>query len=496
MMINDATLRLVSVTKRFGDNVVLDCVDFDLRDGEVHALVGENGAGKSTLMRILAGIYVGFEGKYFKDGVEIRLKNPKDALDFGIGMIHQELSVIPELSVAENLFLGRPPRKNWGGIDWQELFDNAKAQLARVEFSHVNVRAPLERYPLGVQQIVEILRVINSGARTLIMDEPTSALSPHEVGTLMKTIDTLRDQGRGIIYISHFIDEVLRVADRITVLRDGKRVATPDRKDTNATDLISLILGHAPDADLPKRHQNVRGRALLEVKGLSSDVFKNFDLTLGEGEIVGLFGNIGAGHFDLARALFGMYEVDEGTITVDGRTLRERFDSADAVACGMAYATESRRMSLFLQDPIYKSITLPHLDKISGSRPTLAKELKASRDVIRKTNVQPSDPLQDVRRLSGGNQQKVAIARWLTVPPKVLVVSEPTRGMDVGAKNDVLGILRELGDSGLGVLVVSSEPETVLAISDRVLTMSRGKITGQVSNDNLDSETLIRLVSR
>jgi len=327
------------------------------------------------------------------------------------------------------------------------------------------------------------------------MDEPTSALSPKEVETLMKTIDTLRADGRGIVYISHFIDEVLRVADRITVLRDGKRVATRDRKDTNAADLISLILGHPPKDHVPKQHANAGGRPLMEVCGLSSDSFRNINLTINEGEIVGLYGDIGAGHFDFARALFGMYVVDEGTIAVEGRTLRRGFNSAEAIAFGVAYATESRRMSLFLQDAIYKSITLPHLGKISGSRPTLAKELKASREVIRKTNVQPSDPMQELGRLSGGNQQKVAIARWLTVPPKVLVVSEPTRGMDVGAKNDVLGILRELGNKGLGVLVVSSEPETVLAIADRVLAMSRGGIAGEVTNDNLDAKTLMRLVS-
>ena len=488
------TLKLEGVTQRFGGNIALNGVDFDLYESEVHALVGENGAGKSTLMRILAGIYAGFEGKYFRNGIEKRPSGPRDALAHGIGMIHQELSVIPELSVAENLFLGRPPMK-WGRIDWKRLYENAREQLARMDFVDIDVRAPLERYPLGVQQVIEILRTINSGARILIMDEPTSALSPKEVETLIRIIGTIRGEGRSIVYISHFIAEVLRVADRITVLRDGNRVATLGVKDTNPGQLISLILGRAAESKLPDRQVNRATRPVLEVSGLSSDIFRNVDLIVRKGEIVGLFGAISAGHFEFAKALYGMYSFDRGKIALNGNLLPKGFSSTAAVAKGVAYATESRRLSLFLEDAIYKNITLPHLSKISGIMPSLAKELDTSRRVIARTNVQPPEPLEEVGRLSGGNQQKVAIARWLTVPPEVLIVSEPTRGMDVGAKADVLGILVDLRNSGLGILVVSSEPETILAVSDRIVTMSRGEISDHRANDGLDQETLIRLVS-
>jgi ribose transport system ATP-binding protein len=493
---SSTVLELKNISKQFVNLQALRNVDFDLRQGETHALVGENGAGKSTLMRILAGVYDGYEGEYWLHGKHVHFHTPKEALNAGIGMIHQELSIMPVLSVAENLFLGRQPLTRLGAVDWRKMERVAEEELTKLGFPEINVRLPLGNYPLGIQQVVEVLRAILSGAQVLIMDEPTSALSPAEVERLIQLIDTLRQQKRSIVYISHFLDEVLRVADRITVLRDGQRVGTLDRKETDLNHLISLILGRAVNATLPPAlpEATERDHILLNVEDLSADVFSNVSFQVLAGQVLGLYGPIGAGHFDVARALYGMYRFDSGTITVDGKTLPANFSARQAIKYGLAYATESRRKSLFMDEPIYRNITLPHLPRIGSVVPNPAQELKVARPAMVRTNVQPPDPFNAAGKLSGGNQQKVAIARWLTFPPKVLIVSEPTRGMDVGAKSEVLAILRTLRNEHYGVLVVSSEPETVLAVSDQIVVMSHGRIVAQMDNKGLDKDSLMRLI--
>jgi ribose transport system ATP-binding protein len=339
-----------------------------------------------------------------------------------------------------------------------------------------------------------VLRAILSGARVLIMDEPTTALSPAEIERLIELIDTLRKGQHSIVYISHFLNEIMRVADRITVLRDGKKVATVIQSDTNMDHLISMILGHEAKAALPpvlvKKHEHV----MLDVKDLTADVFDRINLQVGDSEIVGLYGAIGAGHFEVARALFGMYRFDSGSLTVDGLRFPRGFSAYYAIQHGVAYAIEARRKSLFMDEPIYKNITLPHLSRIAALMPRRAQEIQVAEPAIKMVNVLPPDPVNPVGKLSGGNQQKVALARWLTFPPKILVVSEPTRGMDVGAKGEVLTILRNLANQGIGVLVASSEPETILAVADRVVVMSRGSISAQIENKNLDKEILMRLI--
>jgi ribose transport system ATP-binding protein len=495
-MMSSTVLELKNISKRFRNLQALKNVDFDLRQGETHALVGENGAGKSTLMRILAGVYDGYDGEYLLNGKQVHFHTPKEALNAGIGMIHQELSTMPVLTVAENLFLGRQPLTRFGTIDWKKMERVAQEELAKLGFPEINVSLQLGKYSLGIQQVVEVLRVMQSGAQVLVMDEPTSALSPAEVERLIQLIDTLRQQKRSIVYISHFLEEVMRVADRITVLRDGQKVAALERKDTSVNQLISLILGREINATLPEAlpEATERDHVLLDVKDLSADVFSNISFQVLAGQVLGVYGPVGAGHFDVARAIFGMYRFDHGTIIVDGETLPPNFSARQAIKRGLAYATESRRKSMFLDDPIYRNITLPHLQKIGAVVPNQARELQVSTVAMTKTNVQPPDPINAAGKLSGGNQQKVAVARWLTFPPKVLIVSEPTRGMDVGAKNEVLSILRQLRNEHYGVLVVSSEPETVLAVSDRVVVMSHGRIVAQMDNKGLDKDSLMRLI--
>jgi ribose transport system ATP-binding protein len=488
-------IQLKGITKRFGTLTALDNVDFDLREGEVHALVGENGAGKSTLMRILAGIYANDEGQYLIDGKPITLHSPRDALNRGIGMIHQELSVMPELSVAENMFLGRQLTTRFGVVDWPRMNQIAHNELTQLGFGDIDVHHPLERYSLGSQQVVEVLRVILSGARVLIMDEPTSALSPSEVERLIQLIQALRESKRSIIYISHFLEEVMRVANRITVLRDGRKVATLNKTETNVDQLVSLIVGREVSTVAPQTHSHTEHeRTLLDVKNLTADVFQDISFSVGEGEVIGIYGAVGAGHFDLARALFGMYRFDEGTIHVNGKRFPRHFSARYAIKHGLAYATESRRKSLLMDEPIYRNITLPHLFRIGRIIPRPKQELSAALPTIDVVRVHPSDPLNKTGNLSGGNQQKVAIARWLPFPPKVFIMSEPTRGMDIGAKSEVLAVLRRFRDEGYGVVVVSSEPETVLAVSDRVIIMSHGKIVARMENQNLDKDALMRLI--
>ncbi len=487
-------IELKNISKRFLSLQALEHVNFDLREGETHALVGENGAGKSTLMRILAGIYSEYEGDYFIQGQSVRLNSPKDALNRGIGMIHQELSVIPDLSVAENLFLGRQKINRWGLIDWKGMNQSAEEELAKLGFDHLDVQRPLSAYPLGTQQVVEVLRVMLSGAQVLIMDEPTSALSPAEVERLIQLIDTLRQTKRSIIYISHFLDEVMRVADRITVLRDGQKVETLEKTSTSVNHIISLMLGHEVEATPPPTMHEQDGHTLLEINALTSDVFNDISLKVNKGEIVGLYGAIGAGHFDVARALFGLYRFDTGSITLDGEMFPRDFSAAYAIKHGLAYATESRRKSLFMDELIYRNVTMPHLNRIGSLFAGQSEELKVAAPALERVNLQPPDPMNPVGKLSGGNQQKVVIARWLAFPPKLLVMSEPTRGMDVGAKSEVMNILRDFRDQGYGVLVASSEPETVLAVCDRILVMSRGKVVSEMANINLNKDVLMRLL--
>ncbi len=494
-MDSPVALELKHISKRFENIQALDHVDFDLRQGEIHALVGENGAGKSTMMRILAGIYTEYEGEYILNGKLVHLQSPRDALSRGIGMIHQELSVMPELSVAENLFLGRQLTSAFGLLEWRKMNRIAEEELAKIGFDHINVRDPLGNYSLGTQQVVEVLRTILSGAQVLIMDEPTTALSPHEIERLIQLIDVLRQSKRSIIYISHFLDEVMHVSDRITVLRDGQKVTTVETKDTHLDAIISLILGRDIDTRLPEVTLQKDAHTLLEVRDLTADVFSDVSLKVGQGEVVGLYGAIGAGHFDLARAVFGMYRFDSGSVQMEGKPFAKNFSARYAIDHGLAYATESRRQSLFMEEPIYRNVMLPHLHQIGRLfAPNQSYELEMARPQITLTGVHPDDPLNPVGQLSGGNQQKVAIARWLPFPPKVFIVAEPTRGMDVGAKNEVLTILRNFRNEGYGVLVISSEPETILTVADRIIVMSHGRVVAELENKDIDKDVLLRLL--
>ncbi len=493
-------LTLNNVSKKFGGIHALKGIDFEVYPGEVHALVGENGAGKSTMMKILAGVITSYQGEMVWDGRPLKLKNPRHALDLGIAMIHQELSVMPELTVAENIFLGRQLLKG-GVVDWPRMFREAEAILTELGFAHVNVRDNLEKYPLGVHQLAEIARAITSGARLIIMDEPTSALSPMETKRLLELTRKLKESGKSVVYISHFLEEVVWVADRITVLRDGQKITTLDAGRTDKKELVKLMLGKEAEffeesyiggKEIKDLHE--RKPPVLQVRRLGKGRhFADVSFALHAGEILGIYGLIGSGHFELGEAIYGLNHPSSGTIELAGKALRG--GPGRAIADGIAYVPPSRRSGLFLDKPIFQNVSLPWLAHISRFVPAVAKEVAITRKVIERVGVRPPDPLKEVAFLSGGNQQKVAIARWLVELPKVFVVSEPTRGMDVGAKEEVMHILKQLSEEGVGILLISSEPETILAAAERVLVMAKGRIVSEFSEESVSKEMLLAAAS-
>ncbi|MDX6752584.1 sugar ABC transporter ATP-binding protein [Geminicoccaceae bacterium 1502E] len=489
-------LEMRSISKSFGGVQALRDVDFTLSAGEVHGLVGENGAGKSTLMKIIAGVHTDFEGRMRLDGREVHFRSTRDALAAGIGMVHQELSVVPELSVAENVFLGMQPVNRAGVVRWREMAKAASRQLATLGIE-VDPWTRLGSLPLGLQQLVELGRVLFSGARIVILDEPTSALSPPEVEQLFKVLGRLKENGTSFVFISHFLDDILRVSDNVTVFRNGRKVADAAAASIDKGWLIERMIG-AGHEELEESYSGeifVSSRPeapeVLRTEGLAlAGAFEDVDLAVRAGEVLGIYGFMGCGQLELARALAGKLRSDSGAVRMNGSPLRLR-NTAQAKRAGIALVPESRRSMLFAMEPVYKNASISILEKISRLflKPRVEREI--ARGHVERLGVRPPQVERQVRTFSGGNQQKVALARWLTHLPRVLILSEPTRGMDVGAKDDVLRIVHEVRDQGVGVVVVSSEPETVLALADRILVMKRGRIAREFAGEAVSKDRLL-----
>jgi ribose transport system ATP-binding protein len=484
------------VTKRFGGATALSGVDFELLPGEIHGLVGENGAGKSTLMKILSGVHSPDEGELTLRGELVRFGSPAEAKAAGIGMIYQELSVMPALTVAENVFLGRQPTNRAGLVDWKRMRTEAAAELRELGIS-LDVTEPLKKLSLGMQQMVEIARVVFSGADVIILDEPTSALSVPEAERLFDLMRGLRARGTSLVFISHFLEDVLAVADRVTVLKNARRVATLPNDGFDKSRLIELMIG-ADATSLAEGYEAgvtlppaVETPPVLELAGLTaSGAFRDVTLTVRAGEIVGVFGFLGAGMTELAGAVFGQARPQGGTIKLDGQPVRIGSPLA-AKRLGIAYLTENRRASLFPRHEIYKNITLAHLDRLVGPMFRHPAEIGVAARLVRRTGVRPPNPTMRAGHLSGGNQQKVVLAKWLTRQPKVLLLNEPTRGMDVGAKREVLDLIKGLKAEGVAVVLFSTEPETVLAEADRILVMSKGRITKEFAGERVSKDLLL-----
>jgi ribose transport system ATP-binding protein len=490
-------LELQGITKSFGGVEALRGVDFALYAGEIHGLVGENGAGKSTLMKIIAGLHPEFSGRFLVDGQETRFRSARDAHAAGIAMVHQELSVAPDLTVAENVFLGNQPTNRLGIVQWRRMAREAGEQLARFGID-VNPMSRLGDLPIGQQQLIEIARVLFSGARIIILDEPTSALSPPEIERLFATLQRLRDEGTGIVFISHFIEDILRVSNTVTVFRNGRKVAESAAASTTKGALIEAMIGRGGEAlehsytdDLLLPPAN-GGAVALKVEQLSLNrSLRNVSFEARSGEVLGIYGFMGCGQQELSRILFGKLMPDSGALSVDGSP-RRFASTADARRAGVALVPESRRAMLFHQEPVYKNISIAILERISALLLKPAREREIAKQQVQQLQIRPPVVGLDLGMLSGGNQQKVALAKWLSYPPRLLVLCEPTRGMDVGAKNDVINIVRDLRRKGLAIIVLSTEPETVLSLADRILVLKRGAVVREFANEPVSKDRLLQ----
>ena len=489
-------LDLQGITKAFGGVEALRGIDFALSAGEIHGLVGENGAGKSTLMKIIAGVHTEFSGRFMLDGRETRFRSVRDARAAGIAMVHQELSVAPELSVAENVFLGSQPTNRLGLVQWRRMLREAGEQLARFGIN-VDPASRLGDLPIGLQQLIEIARVLFSGARIIILDEPTSALSPPEVERLFSTLRRLRDAGSAIVFISHFIEDILRVSDMVTVFRNGRRVAEAKAADTSKAALIVAMIGKGREAleetythDIalpPPSGQPV----VLSASGISlARRLRDVSFEVRAGEVLGIYGFMGCGQLELARILFGKLSPDGGSLAVAGKQ-KSFGGTADARRVGIAFVPESRRAMLFHQEAVYKNISISILDRISSLFLKPSQERSIAKRQVEQLQIRPTAVELDLGMLSGGNQQKVALAKWLSYPPRLLVLCEPTRGMDVGAKNDVIHIIRDLRVRGLAIIVLSTEPETVLSLADRIIVLKRGAVVREFVGETISKDRLL-----
>ncbi len=494
--VTEVLLEARGISKRFPGVLALDDVHFELRAGEVHALVGENGAGKSTLMHILAGVLSPDSGVLCMAGRALQLPTARAAQRAGIGMVFQEGSLAATLSVAENVFCARQPANRLGVIDRRALRTRTRAILDDLCVD-LDPDQRVEELSLAERQMVEIAKVLSLDARVLILDEPTSALTSEETEHLFVVIDRVRRRGAGIVYVSHRLAEVFRIADRITVLKDGRRQATRPTPDLTSEELISLMVGRAcVTATQTEAVAQRDGPPPLEVHGLcDGELLRDVSLVVYRGEIVALAGLSGAGRTELALTVFGARRRTGGEIKVDGRRVECR-SPRQAIETGIGYLPEDRKETgLFLDMSITDNVVSGRLQEFGGLWFSTRRTREVARDYCRKLRVASPDIAKAVGELSGGNQQKVALAKWLLVQPRVLIVDEPTRGIDVGAKSEVHAILRDLAKVGTAVLLISSELPEVLAVADRVYVMREGRIVGEMSHAEAGEEAIMRLAS-
>jgi rhamnose transport system ATP-binding protein len=487
-------LEAIDLTKSFGAVRALQGVSFDVRPGEVHAVVGENGAGKSTLIKIVTGAERADSGTLRVAGEVVPHMDPASSRALGIAVIYQQPSLFPHLSVAENIALSLEPVGAWRPIDWKGRRAAAAAILARVG-SAIDPDRTVETLSMPEQQIVEIAKAIGRRARIVLMDEPTASLTEREVEGLFGVVGRLRAEQVGVIYISHRLEEVFALADRITVLRDGRTVATRPAAELDRGELIRLMVGRDVSAVFPKQPVTI-GPPVLELRGVSSAAsgIRDVTLTIHRGEIVGLAGLVGSGRTELARTLFGLTPADAGAMLLNGTPLRVR-SPADAIRAGIAYVPEDRRQhGVVLDMSIAANTTLASLGAVSsGGLIDRARERAAAQEYVDRLRIKTSSVLAEAGTLSGGNQQKVALARWLSTKPSFIVLDEPTQGVDIGAKAEIHGLMQMLVERGLAILMISSELPEILGMSDRIAVMRGGTIAGVLSRAEATQSNLLAL---
>ncbi|MFN2453346.1 MAG: sugar ABC transporter ATP-binding protein [Pyrinomonadaceae bacterium] len=491
-MTETPVLEMRHIRKTFPGVVALDDVGFELRRGEVHILIGENGAGKSTLMKILSGAYQKSAGEITLDGADVEIKNPKHAQDLGIGIIYQEFNLIPHLSVGENILLGREPKRLPGVIDQRAIFQEATRVLSSLGVT-LDPHRLVKELKVADQQMVEVAKALSLDARILIMDEPTAALTEHEIKELFATIRRLKETGVAIVYISHRMEELFEIGDRVTVLRDGRSVGTYDVRGMSKTELIRLMVNRELTELFPKERAT-RGEEILRVEGLSTKGgLKGISFSLHKGEVLGIAGLLGAGRTELARAIFGLDKILSGTIYINGAP--QRINSPrSAINSGIGFLTEDRKsQGLVLPLSVKENLCLASVDKFSSwGMMDAGEEQRVSGQYVKDLRIRTPGLDQKVVFLSGGNQQKVVLSKWLCCESEVFIFDEPTRGVDVGAKTEIYQLMNRLTASGVAIIMISSEMLEVLGMSDRIIVMRACRITGEFSAAEATQERLLQ----
>lgn len=489
----DPILQMKNVTKEFPGVKALDGVHFNMYEGKVMALLGENGAGKSTLMKILAGVYTTTSGDIFYKGEKVVVESPKKAQELGIAIIHQELNLIPELTCGENIFLGREPVNGFGKIDWKKLYRDAEDLLERLNLTGMS-KTLLKNMSIGQQQMVEIAKALSLNAKIIIMDEPTDALTDTETESLFKIIKILRDENKSIVYISHRLQEIFQICDDITILRDGTFIKECLVTDIDEDTMIENMVGRRLEEQFP-RVEHTFGEVVLKVDNINNKYVSNISFELLEGEILGVAGLMGAGRSEMAKSIFGAYKIDSGSISINGEEI-DIVSPQKAIESGIIYVSEDRKKDgLVLGMSVRENISLSSLSEISTSLGHInrSKEVDYSNSFVKDMSIKTPSINQKLKNLSGGNQQKVSIAKGLMTNPKILILDEPTRGVDVGAKKEIYELINLFKKKGMSILMISSEIPEVVGMCDRVLVMHEGSISGELKLENITQDNIMRL---
>jgi ribose transport system ATP-binding protein len=492
-------LKMEGISKSFPGVKALSDVQLELRSGEVHALVGENGAGKSTLMKVLTGIYQRDSGKIMLEGNEVDVPNTKAAQELGIGIVHQELNLASDLTVAQNIFIGREPRKGFKlWLDEKKLNQDAQDLIKRLNLK-LNPKDYVGDLTVAKQQMVEIAKALSFDSKILIMDEPTAALTGSEIDALFEIIDQLRQSGVGIVYISHRMDELKRITDRMTIMRDGSYIGTVNTKEATIDEIISMMVGRKITVGTTPEIKTQKNETVLEVRGLNrGSILKDINFNLKKGEILGFSGLMGAGRTEVARAIFGADPIDSGEIYIKGKQIQIK-NPHEAVQNGIGYLSEDRKQFGVMVDLDVKSnIAISSLNRFSQflGWANAQQISNNAEEMIDKLKIKTPSSDQQVKLLSGGNQQKVVIAKWLTRDCDILIFDEPTRGIDVGAKGEIYKLLNDLAAQGKSIIMISSELPEILRMSHRIITMCEGRITGELVNENVTQEMIMSYATK
>lgn len=492
MVSNDYFLEMTDISKYFPGVQALDGVSLKLKRGQVYAIVGENGAGKSTLIKILSGSYTNDHGEIKIEGKKINIRNPFHAMQLGINTIYQETSLVPEITVAENIFLGRQPMRG-GKLRWRQMFDDAQKILKDLSIN-LNAKAIVSTLSAAQQQLVEIAKAFSREAKIIVMDEPTSAITEEDTENLFNIIRGIIEKGTSVIYISHRLKEIFQIADDVMVLRDGKTVATMNVSGTSESEIVKHMVGRDIGDIFGEKSYSATEETILEVKNITrTGYFKNISFDLKKGEILGFSGLVGAGRSEIVRSIFGLDRLDSGEIYIAGQKVNIK-NSTDGINKGIAFVSEDRRIESIIQGfTVRENITIMLLREVISKTGLInaKKESRLAAKYVSDFSIKTPSIEQLVMNLSGGNQQKVALAKCLSTSPKIMILDEPTKGIDVGAKKEIHTLIKELANSGIGVIIVSSELPEIIGMCHRVLVIREGKLIKQFSKEQLNEEGLM-----